>query len=137
LVILELSIIYSLYFIVSSHSYDSGHKVWQAFRICCFFIHVSILDLFGIGLQFFFSIGLSWSNDLNYIFDMLIQDGSSIFFFNFVLSHLISWNLNFTIFFIFVTISFYKFPLIFLIYQFTVIKKIFYYLIKLQFFLFC
>jgi hypothetical protein len=51
-------------------------------------------------------IGLFRSYDLGCIFGMLILEDLSNFFFNFVLLYLISGNISFVVFFVFVIILF-------------------------------
>lgn len=76
-------------------------------------------------------IGLFRSHDLGCIFGMLTLEGSSHFFFNFVFSYLISGNISFVVFFVFVIVLFTSLYFLKNNWLMYCCHLLFYYLIKL------
>jgi hypothetical protein len=104
--------------------------------------HTSMLNLFGIELQFyflFFIFSLLTYSDVKilvaYLACSLGKAHVVFYYYYFVLSHLIGWNLSLVTFF-YLSFSNLSLGFFFNIYQITIAICFFYYLIKLYLFFF-
>lgn len=141
------------FFIKLSHSHDPSCKFWLAFLICwvfflsfwwfpflflisCLYVEF-VWNWASIFFLILFFINIFRCQDLGCIFGMLSRDGTCQFFFYyyFVRSHLIDWNLSLATFF-YLSFSNLSLGFFFNIYQITIAICFFYYWIKLYLFFF-